>query len=126
DGIVRLWNRGAEAIWGYTAAEAVGCSLDIIIPERFRAAHWAAYRKAMASGETKYGGRVLPTRSVRKDGTSIYIELGFAILKDEAGGASGALAAIRDITDRYRAEKALRERLAELEGHMEVLKGRPS
>jgi PAS domain S-box-containing protein len=51
---IRFWNPGAERIFGYSADEAVGQSLDIIIPERLRARHWQGYRHVMATGESRY------------------------------------------------------------------------
>jgi PAS domain S-box-containing protein len=77
DGLIKVWNQGAESVFGHTAAEAIGQSLDIIVPERFQDSHWRGYDRALAAGETKYKGQALPTRSVRKDGTDIYVELTF-------------------------------------------------
>lgn len=101
EGAIRLWNRAAEALFGYSAAEVLGGSLDVIIPERLRGAHWAGYRRAIATGETKYGQRVLTTRSARKDGNKLYVELSFALIKDRSGVVVGALAVARDGTERY-------------------------
>jgi PAS domain S-box-containing protein len=106
DGMIRVWNAAAERIFGFSAQEALGQSLDLIIPERFRERHWAGYDRALADGETKYKGKVMPTRSMRKDGTAIYIEMGFAIIKDGQGKAIGAVATVRDITERFQREKA--------------------
>jgi PAS domain S-box-containing protein len=107
EGVIRLWNRAAEALFGYSAAEALGSSLDVIIPERLRGAHWAGYRRAIAAGETKYGNRALTTRSARKDGGKLYVELSFALVKDGDGMVTGALATARDGTERYLASQAL-------------------
>jgi PAS domain S-box-containing protein len=104
-GVIRLWNHGAETIFGYTAAEVLGANLDVIIPERLRAAHWAGFDKALASGVTKYSGRVLTTRSVHKDGRRLYVDLSFALLKNADGTIAGAIAIARDATERYMAEK---------------------
>jgi PAS domain S-box-containing protein len=108
DGVIRLWNKAAETLWGYTASEAASHSLDLIVPERFREAHWAGYRRAMSTGETKYAGRALLTRSARKDGTAIYVDLMFAIVRDDGGAVQSALATARDATERYEKEKASR------------------
>ena len=108
DGIIRLWNRGAELIFGYPAAEAIGQSLDLIIPERLRRAHWDAFDRSMEAGQTKYTDRVLTTRSMRKDGTTLYVDLTFAIILDHHGAALGALAQARDVTERYERERAQR------------------
>jgi PAS domain S-box-containing protein len=114
-GAIRLWNRAAQTLFGYSAAEVMGQSLDLMIPERLRAAHWAGFDKALESGVTKYAGRVLTTRSMHKDGRRLYVDLSFSLLKDDAGNFAGALAIARDATERYNAERELRTRLAELE-----------
>ena len=114
-GTIVEWNDGAEAIFGHAALDAVGQSLDLIVPERFREAHWAGYTRALAEGETKYRGQALPTRSIRKDGADIYVELTFAIVKNADGTVIGALAHARDITQRWAKEREQRERLRELE-----------
>ncbi len=100
-GAIRVWSRAAETIFGYSAAEVVGGNLDVIIPERFRAAHWKGFERAIETGATKYGGRVLTTRSVRKDGRKLYVDLSFSILRDPAGQATGAVAIARDCTDSH-------------------------
>jgi PAS domain S-box-containing protein len=115
DGHIRLWNPGAEVLFGHTAAEAMGQSLDIIIPEELRSRHWDGYHRAVSTGRTQLGARALPTKAVRKDGTTIYVELSFAVVLDETGAAVGALAVGRNITERYVQDKALRRRLAALE-----------
>ena len=115
DGIIRLWNRGAELIFGYAADEAIGRSLDLIIPERLRRAHWDAFDRSMETGQTKYTDRVLTTRSMRKDGTRLYVDLGFGLVKDASGIPVGAFATGRDCTARFEAERALKARVQELE-----------
>jgi PAS domain S-box-containing protein len=114
-GAIRLWNRGAETMFGYSADEAAGQSLDLIIPERFRARHWAGYRQVMATGVTSYGDRLLAVPATRKDGQRISIEFSIALLKDEHGEVMGAVAVVRDVTARWQAERELRERLTALE-----------
>src|SRR5262245_52031687 len=109
DGVIRLWNQAATALFGHERLEAIGQSLDIIIPERFRESHWRGFDRALADGTTKYRGRALPTRSARKDGTAIYVELTFAIVKDASGTVVGALAHARDITERFLRERAQRQ-----------------
>jgi PAS domain S-box-containing protein len=118
EGRIVEWNAAAEAVFGYTAGEAVGQSLDLIVPERFREAHWAGFRRALGDGETKYAGKSLPTRSMRKDGRDIYVELTFAIVKGTDGNVLGALAHARDISERWAAEREQRQRLRELEGRL--------
>ena len=114
-GTIRLWNRGAEAIFGYAPAEVLGRSLDVIIPEQLRTAHWTGFRNALATGVTKYAGHVLTTRSMHKDGRRLYVDLSFALVKDNGGSVTGALAIGRDATARYVADKELRARVAQLE-----------
>ena len=121
DGIIELWNAESEAIFGYGTEEAIGQSLDLLIPERLREAHWKGYRQAMVTGHTKSRGQVLVTRSRRKDGGTIYLELAFAIVKGDTGQVTGALATARDVTERYTQEKALRERIKELEHQVKTL-----
>ena len=112
-GVIRYWGGAAEIVFGYSAAEALGTSLDLIIPERFRQAHWQAYDRALESGQTKYEGRVLTTRSMRKDGSKLFVDLNFELVKDAGGTVFGALAIGRDCTARYLAERAQREQRAQ-------------
>lgn len=106
DGVIQVWNPAAATIFGHSAGEAIGQSLDLIIPERFREAHWQAFDAAIAAGRTRLAGKPLPTRSMRKDGSTIYVELSFAIVKDASGAVLGALAQARDITERWLADRA--------------------
>ncbi|HZP36422.1 MAG TPA: PAS domain S-box protein [Methylomirabilota bacterium] len=115
DGVVRLWNRAAETVFGYSADEALGQSLDLIIPERFRARHWDGYARVMETGTTRYGTRLLAVPAMRKDGQRISIEFSIALLKDERGRVTGAAAIVRDVTARWHEERELRQRLAALE-----------
>lgn len=108
DEVIRLWNRGAEIIFGYSAAEVVGRSLEVIVPQRFRDAHSEGFRKAMDSGQTKYMGRVLTTRSLHKNGSPLYVDLSFGLLRDQTGAVAGAFAIGRDCTARYLSGVALR------------------
>lgn len=105
DGVIRRWNPAAGSLFGFDSAEALGQSLDLIIPERLRAAHWAGYRAAMASGGTRLAGRPSLTRAVRKDGGKLYVEMTFAVVKDEAGGVVGSVAIARDVTERVQRDK---------------------
>jgi PAS domain S-box-containing protein len=106
EGLIRLWNQSAAALFGYAAAEVLGRSLDVIIPERLRNAHWQGYRKATETGVMKYAGRVLTTRSVHKDGRRVYVDLSFGVVRDGAGHVIGALAIGRDCTERYLSQRA--------------------
>lgn len=114
-GLVRYWNRGAEEIFGFTAEEVMGQSLDIIIPERMRQAHWDGYNKAIALGDTYSGRGSRVTRSLHKEeGRSLYVDMSFAIVKDNSGKVVGSLAVARDATERFTAEKEMRKQLAAL------------
>lgn len=115
DGVIRLWNSGAEALFGYRAPEALGQTLDLIIPRGLRARHWQGYRRVMATGVTRYGRELLAVPAVRKDGSRVSLEFSIALLRDEQGQLLGAAAILRDVTARWQQEKALKERLAELE-----------
>jgi PAS domain S-box-containing protein len=113
EGAIRVWNRGAERIFGYTAGEALGASLDIIIPERLRARHWTGYRETMATGRTRYdAGDLLAVPAVRKDGTPISVEFTIVPMTDEAGKLQGVAAVLRDVTARFNELKELRKRAA--------------
>jgi PAS domain S-box-containing protein len=118
EGAIRLWNNGAEIIFGFAAAEVMGQSLDVIIPEHLRKAHWDGFRRAIDNGTTKYGGRVLTTPSVHKNGNKLYVDLSFCIIKDRANLVIGALAIGRDSTARHQADVVLRGYVAELEGKL--------
>ena len=116
EGAIRLWNKGAEAMFGYSAAEAEGKSLDLIIPENLRGRHWEGYYKVMASGVTRYGTELLAAPGIRKDGTRLSLEFSMVIVKGENGAVLGTGAVMRDITARWQKEKALKERVKSLEG----------
>lgn len=115
-GIIRLWNAGAQAIFGFTAEEAIGQSMDIIIPERLRARHWEGYHKVMATGVSRYGsGDVLAVPAMTKDGRTISIEFTIQMLKGAGGEILGPVATVRDVTKRFQREKEMTRRLKELE-----------
>jgi PAS domain S-box-containing protein len=115
DGRIQLWNAAAARMFGYTAEEALGQSLDLIIPERFRERHWQGYRRVMAEGVTWYGRELLAVPAVRKDGTRLSLEFSLVLVRDAAGQVCGAAALIRDVTARRQREQALNTRLAALE-----------
>jgi PAS domain S-box-containing protein len=116
EGLICLWNPAAERIFGFTATDALGRSLDLIIPERFRERHWTGYREVMRTGHTRYGTEVLRVPALRKDGQRISIAFTVALLRSPAGAVSGIAAIVRDETARWQEEQALRRRVAELEG----------
>jgi PAS domain S-box-containing protein len=110
EGIIRLWNRGAEIVFGYGAEEALGRSLDLIIPEKFRGAHDEGYRRAMQTGLLRHDGRVLVTRAQHKNGSRLYVDLSFGVLKESSGRVAGAFAIGRDCTTRHLEQQAARAR----------------
>jgi PAS domain S-box-containing protein len=115
EGVIRLWNGGAERIFGHLAADVIGSGLEIIIPEKLVQAHHNGFNHAMATGTMKYVNKVLTTRSMHKDGSTLYVDLSFGMVHDPAGKVLGALAVARDCTERYNAERAQRVKIAELE-----------
>jgi PAS domain S-box-containing protein len=84
-GAIRYWNSASEAMFGHSREDAVGASLDIIIPEKLRDRHWDGYRRVMATGETDYAGRMLAVPAVRADGSRISVEFTVTLLRDSAG-----------------------------------------
>jgi PAS domain S-box-containing protein len=108
DGVIRTWNRGAETLFGFDAKEAVGKSLDLIVPERFRNAHWRAYRLAVVSGRTRGGSLVRTTRAEHKLGHKLYVDLSFGLVTDPSGTVLGSVAMGRDCTARHEAGKLSR------------------
>jgi PAS domain S-box-containing protein len=106
EGVIERWNAAATSIFGYSFAEAYGQSLDLIIPESLRAAHWRGFHAAMASGSTRLHGRPTLTRAERKTGERIYVEMSFSLVSDELGKAIGSVAMARDATERVVREKA--------------------
>lgn len=117
DGVIRFWNPGAERMFGFSGAEALGRSLDLIIPERLRARHWEGYAQVMATGESRYGeGELLSVPALRKDGATISVEFTIVPLKDEAGAMLGMAAIMRDVTARFEELRALRRKAAEGKG----------
>jgi PAS domain S-box-containing protein len=120
DGIIRLWNSGAEAIFGYSADEALGETLDLIVPEKMRKKHWEGYRKVMATGTTRYGSDVLAVPAIKKDSNRISVEFTIVLLQDDAGKPMGTAAILRDVTKRWQKQKELKKRLKELEGRKKI------
>ena len=115
DGKIILWNPAATRLFGFTAEEALGQSLDLIIPERLRARHWEGYRQVMATGHTKYGSEVLRVPAQHKDGKTLSIAFTVSLLEAPNGAGRIISAIIRDETTRWNEERELRRRLAELE-----------
>jgi PAS domain S-box-containing protein len=105
-GIIERWNAAATAMFGYAASEALGQSLDLMIPEHLRKAHWRGFETAMANGKTRLGGRPTLTRGLHKSGQKLYVEMSFALVVDDAGASLGSVAVARDVTERVEREKA--------------------
>lgn len=106
---------GAERVFGFPADRAIGQSLDIIVPERLRERHWDGYQQTMRTGVTRYARDLLAAPAIRSDGQRISIEFTIALVRDSEGTLIGAGAVIRDVTARWSRDKALKERLADLE-----------
>ena len=94
-GMIQVWNKAAADLFGFPADEAIGLSLDIIIPEHLRHAHWESFGRAVVSGHTKHGRRALKTRATHKDGQRLYVNLAFAVVNDHEGKVIGAMATAR-------------------------------
>jgi PAS domain S-box-containing protein len=115
DGKVWYWNAAAERLFGFSAAESLGRSMDLIIPDRLRARHWVGWEKVMETGLTRYGdGQLLAVPALRKDGRQLSIEFSIQLLKDDHSRIEWVVAVIRDVTERFALEKALRARLKAL------------
>jgi PAS domain S-box-containing protein len=112
DGLIRHWNPGAERMFGHAAAEALGRSLDLIIPERLRARHWEGYRHVMAIGQSRYSaGALLSVPALRKDGARLSVEFTIAPIRSASGEIVGLVAVMRDATARFEEIKELRRQL---------------
>jgi PAS domain S-box-containing protein len=106
-GTILRWNPAASALFGYSADEALGRSLDLIIPEHLRDAHWRGFEAAMTSGAMKLQGRPTLTRALHKSGRKLYTEMTFAIVKAVGNDdVLGSVAVVRDVTERVEKERA--------------------
>jgi PAS domain S-box-containing protein len=114
-GVITLWNAAAKHMFGFSQTEAMGQSLDLIIPERLRARHWEGYRKTMETGQTRYGHDVLRVPGQHKDGRAMSISFTVALLYSPDQKITGIASIIRDETAKFSEERLLRKRLAELE-----------
>lgn len=117
DGTIVFWNAGAERIFGYPAGEALGQSLDLIIPERFRQRHWQGYQRVMGTGQTRYGADVLRVPAVHKEGRSLSIAFTVTLMSSPERQIDAIVAVVRDETSRWQEEQTLRKRIAELEAN---------
>ena len=106
-GVIIRWNRASAALFGFSAEDALGQSLDLIIPEHLRASHWRGFEAAITNGTMKLQGRATLTRALHKSGRKLYVEMTFTIVKGEAEGeVLGSVAMARDVTDRVERERA--------------------
>jgi PAS domain S-box-containing protein len=120
-GIVRFWNAAAERVFGFSAAEAIGSSMNLIIPERLRVRHWAGWEAAMTTGATRYGeGQLLTVPALHKNGRQISIEFSIQLLKDADGRIEWVVAIVREVTERFLREKDLRAQLKAVHRHPPV------
>ena len=119
-GAITLWNPGAERMFGYSEAEALGQSLDIIIPQRLRGRHWEGYDKSMATGTSRYGHDLLRVPATHKDGSAMSIAFTVAMLFTPDRKVSSIIAVIRDETVRFNDERTLRKRIVELEAKLKA------
>lgn len=114
-GAIAFWNKGAERIFGFSEAEAMGQSLDIIIPKNLQQRHWEGFAETVRTGKTRYGaGDVLAVPALRKDGSRISIEFTILPFADRTGHILGMAAILRDVTKRFEELKALRKEVAAL------------
>jgi PAS domain S-box-containing protein len=117
-GAITLWNPAAQRMFGFTSEEALGKSLDLIIPERQRQRHWDGYQKTMDTGVTRYGNDVLRVPAVHKDGHTLSIAFTVALLHTPDHKVAAIVAVIRDESSRFAEDRVLRKRLAELEASL--------
>jgi PAS domain S-box-containing protein len=116
-GVIQVWNHGAERLFGFTPAEAMGQQLDIIIPAGLRDRHWQGFHETMRTGQTRYGdGQILAVPAVRKDGTRLSVEFTIVPFTGEDGRIAGIAAIMRDVTARFQELQSLRKQLAEVPG----------
>jgi PAS domain S-box-containing protein len=112
-GSIRFWNRGATSMFGFTEAEALGASLDIIIPAGLRERHWNGFHETMRTGQSRYGeGHILSVPAARKDGSRLSVEFTILPFTGDAGEMIGIAAVMRDVTARFEELRALRKELA--------------
>src|SRR3954468_18439450 len=114
DGRITFWNPGAERIFGFTAGEATGQSLDMIIPENWGPRHWSGFRHTMVTGTSRYGhGDLLSVPGLTKEGRRISVEFTIVLLRNEALAVTGTVAVMRDVTKRFEELRELKRRLAQ-------------
>jgi PAS domain S-box-containing protein len=110
EGTIRTWNPGAVRMFGFAEHEALGLSLDIIIPPNLRERHWHGFRQTMQTGQSRYAdGQLLSVPAIRKDGVRISVEFIIVPFSDAAGQMIGIAAIMRDATARFEELRALRK-----------------
>lgn len=119
EGVIRLWNAGAERIFGHSAQEVTGKSMDIIIPANLRERHWSGYHKVMATGKSGYGSELLSVPALKAGGVRISVEFTIVPVKDGGGRMLGVAAIIREVTRRREEEMALKKQVSELRGRLQ-------
>ena len=105
EGVIRIWNAAAARTFGFAAEEALGESLDLIIPDHLRSAHWTGFHRAMQSGTTRLKGHPTLTRGLHKSGRRLYVEMSFAVVRASSGLVAGSVAIARDVTERHEEER---------------------
>ncbi|MEP6623768.1 MAG: PAS domain-containing protein [Acidimicrobiia bacterium] len=116
DGTIMFWNEAAQRLFGWSEDEAVGRSLDLIIPERLRARHWAGYAHVMETGHTDYGSRLLEVPALHHDGHTLSVAFTVTLLTAPGGERPiGIAAVLRDDTARRHELLGLKQRVATLE-----------
>ena len=109
EGNIQRWNAASSELFGFTSADALGQSLDIIIPKHLREAHWRGFDAAIQSGQLRLSGKPTLTRALHKEGHKLYVEMTFALVKNAQGEVQGSVSMARDVTERVEAEKAARQ-----------------
>ncbi len=125
EGTIRYWNDGATAMFGHSAADAVGQSLDLIIPTNLRERHWHGYREVIGTGTSRYGTELLAVPAIRRDGSRISLEFSIAILRGEGGAVRGFSAILRDVTARRARDRETAQKIADLEAKLAAAGGAP-
>lgn len=125
DGVICFWNPAAERMFGLSRSDALGESLDIIIPDKLRARHWDGYHGVMRTGQTDYAGRTLAVPAVRQDGTRISVEFTVTLLRDTTGAIRAIAAILRDVSVKWEEQRALHRRVAALERELATLQAAP-
>ena len=122
DGVIRFWNPAAETMFGYAREQAIGSTLDIIVPEPQRRAHWEGYAGTMATGETRYAGRTLSVPALRADGSRLSVSFTVSLIHAADGSVAGIGAVMRDVTAEWEDRRNTRRRIAELEAEVKALR----